>query len=112
MPHLAPGDWLNVQRPLTRESLRGAIVLVDFWDYTCVNCLRTLPYLQEWHSRYAELGLIILGIHSPEFKFAHYRPHLERAIATHQIQYPILLDNQYENWYCSQLITPFDQNHK
>ena len=98
MPRLAEGEWLNVERPLTRDTLRGSVVLVDFWDYTCVNCIRTLPYLREWHQRYAAHGLIILGIHAPEFKFAQFQTHLERAIQAHQIQYPILLDNQYENW--------------
>lgn len=98
MPKLAAGKWLNVARPLTRRSLRGQVVLVDFWDYSCINCLRTLPYLIRWHGRYAEKGLTIIGIHSPEFRFARVREQVETAVSTHQIPYPILIDNQYENW--------------
>ena len=98
MPSLAAGEWLNVERPLTRSQLHGQVVLVDFWDYTCVNCVRTLPYLVQWQQRYADKGLTIIGIHAPEFKFAQFRAHLEKAIHEFQITYPILLDNAYENW--------------
>ena len=97
MPNLAEGDWLN-GRPLTRNQLRGRVVLIDFWDYTCINCLRTLPYLKQWYQRYAEHGLVIIGIHTPEFRFAQFRHHLEAAVAEHEIPYPILLDNQQKNW--------------
>ncbi|MCA9971175.1 MAG: redoxin domain-containing protein [Anaerolineales bacterium] len=98
MPQLAPGEWLNAAAPLHREQLRGQVVLVEFWDYACVNCLRTLPYLAQWHARYAAAGLLIIGIHTPEFAFAHIRTLVETAVSTHHIQYPILLDNQSENW--------------
>ena len=97
MPSLAAGTWSN-SRPLTREILRGHVVLIDFWDYACVNCIRTLPYLRSWHERYADKGLLIIGIHTPEFQFAQLQGQVEMAIAAHQIQYPVLLDNQYENW--------------
>ncbi|MCA9927764.1 MAG: redoxin domain-containing protein, partial [Anaerolineales bacterium] len=76
MPEFAPGEWLHVERPLTRSALRGQVVLVDFWDYTCINCIRTLPYLVQWQQRYADKGLTIIGIHAPEFKFAQFRTHL------------------------------------
>lgn len=98
MPQLAAGEWLNSPRPLTREALRGRVVLVDFWDYTCVNCLRTLPYLLEWQRRYSDLGLVIIGIHAPEFQFGRLRSHLESAVADLGVTYPVLLDNDYENW--------------
>ncbi|MCA9922612.1 MAG: redoxin domain-containing protein [Anaerolineales bacterium] len=98
MPEFAPGEWLHVERPLTRSALRGQVVLVDFWDYTCINCIRTLPYLVQWQQRYADKGLTIIGIHAPEFKFAQFRTHLEKAIDAFQLTYPILLDNGYENW--------------
>lgn len=98
MPQLAAGTWLNVAQPLSREHLRGQVVLIDFWDYTCVNCVRTLPYLQRWHRRYADNGLVVIGIHAPEFAFARTRMHVERALADLQIPYPVLLDNEYENW--------------
>lgn len=97
-PRFAAGQWLNVEHPLTPEQLSGQVVLVDFWDYTCVNCLRTLPYLNRWHERYADKGLLIIGAHAPEFKFARSHSQIEAAISEYQIQYPILLDNEYETW--------------
>ncbi len=97
MPPLAEGKWLN-GRPLTPDQLRGQVVLIDFWDYTCINCLRTLPYLKQWQQRYAKHGLVVIGIHTPEFRFAQFRTHLEAAIAEYEIPYPILLDNQQQNW--------------
>ncbi|MCA9958263.1 MAG: redoxin family protein [Anaerolineales bacterium] len=98
MPEFAPGEWLNTPHPLTRTQLRGQIILVDFWDYACVNCLRTLPYLAQWQQRYAEKGLTIIGIHTPEFQFAQIATFVATAVATHHIHYPILLDNQQQNW--------------
>ncbi len=98
MPDFAPGDWLNVQQPLTKALLRGQVVLIDFWDYACVNCLRTLPYLTRWHERYAGLGLTIIGIHTPEFAFGQIRQQVETAVAHYNLRYPILLDNRYQNW--------------
>ena len=61
-------NWINSE-PLTMKELRGKVVLIDFWTYTCVNCIRTMPYLKEWHDRYADKGLVIAGVHSPEFEF-------------------------------------------
>lgn len=97
MPELSHGEWLN-SAPLTRAMVRGRVVLVDFWDYSCVNCLRTLPYLVAWHKRYTAHGLLIMGIHTPEFKFGQQRPQVEAAVAEHGLSYPILLDNAYQNW--------------
>lgn len=97
MPNFGNGEWIN-SAALTRETVRGKIVLVDFWDYSCINCVRTLPYVAEWHKRYAEHGLLIIGIHTPEFKFAHHRPQIEAAINEFNLQYPILLDNDYSSW--------------
>ncbi len=98
MPEFAPGEWLNARQALTRALLYGQVVLIDFWDYACVNCLRTLPYLVRWHDRYAELGLTIIGVHSPEFAFGQIRQQVETAVSQHNLRYPILLDNQYQNW--------------
>lgn len=98
MPDLAPGDWLNTQHPLSKEQLRGRVVVIDFWDYTCVNCIRTLPYLTEWHRRYEPLGLTVIGIHAPEFRFARSRRQVEQAIEAQGLGYPVLLDNAYANW--------------
>lgn len=98
MPELAPGQWLNTEHPLTREHLRGRIVLLDFWDYTCVNCVRTLPYVASWHRRYAALGLVVVGVHAPEFTFARHHAQVARAVADHGVGYPVLLDNEYQTW--------------
>ena len=71
--------WLN-SPPLNFRQLRGRAVLVDFWDYTCVNCIRTLPYVQAWHERYHGFGLTVIGVHTPEFTFAQYESNVERGI--------------------------------
>ncbi|HPP74530.1 MAG TPA: redoxin domain-containing protein [Armatimonadota bacterium] len=90
-------DWINTH-PLRMSDLRGKIVLIDFWDYTCINCIRTLPYLREWHNRYKDKGLVIVGIHTPEFEFAKDRENVEEAVEKFGIDYPVLLDPDYENW--------------
>lgn len=97
-PDFAPGDWLNTAHPLSLNRLRDQTVLVDFWDYTCVNCLRTLPYLTKWYERYEPYGLVIVGVHSPEFRFARSRAQVETALAEYDIRYPVLLDNDYRTW--------------
>jgi thiol-disulfide isomerase/thioredoxin len=89
--------WLN-SAPLSLRALRGQVVLVDFWDYTCVNCLRTLPYLREWHRRYRDLGLVVVGVHAPEFYFASVPELVSLAAQEHGLEYPILLDNEFQIW--------------
>lgn len=96
-PDYAKGDWIN-SAPLHIESLRGRVVLTDIWDFTCINCIRTLPYLVEWHRRYAALGLTIVGVHSPEFAFAKDRRQVEAAAQRFGLEYPIVLDNDYKTW--------------
>jgi thiol-disulfide isomerase/thioredoxin len=98
MPDFAPGVWLNADAPLRREELRGRVVLVDFWDYTCINCLRTLPYLRAWHARYQVHGLTIVGVHAPEFKFAAQETQVAQAARALGVPYPVLLDPEYESW--------------
>lgn|SRR5574341_11973 len=98
MPDFAPGEWLNAPRPLNRDQLRGQIALIDFWDYTCLNCLRTLPYVTAWHERYASQGLLVIGVHAPEFAFARQRGQIEAALREFNIRYPVLLDNDYQTW--------------
>ncbi|MDE3136888.1 MAG: redoxin family protein [Acidobacteriota bacterium] len=95
-PELGP-EWIN-SPPLTIKGLRGRTVLVDFWDYTCVNCLRTLPYVVEWHNRYADKGLTIVGVHTPEFSFARSRELVEGAMERFGIRYPVVMDNDYAIW--------------
>jgi thiol-disulfide isomerase/thioredoxin len=89
--------WLN-SAPLSFRQLRGRVVLVDFWDYTCVNCIRTLPYVQAWHELYRDLGLTVLGVHTPEFTFAQYESNVERGIREFGLTYPIVIDSNREIW--------------
>ncbi len=97
-PELDGGTWIQ-GGPVKIRDLRGkAVVLVDFWDYTCVNCIRTLPYVQGWSDRYRGDGLVIVGVHAPEFSFARDRSHVEAAIARFGLDYPIVLDNDYAIW--------------
>lgn len=96
-PEFTEGQWLNSD-PLTMSSLKGKVVLVDFWTYTCINCIRTLPALTSWHTKYKDKGLVIVGIHTPEFAFEKRKENVEEAIKMYGISYPILQDNDYENW--------------
>jgi len=89
--------WLN-SPPLSREMLRGKVVLVDFWTYSCINCLRTLPYLKAWHEKYRAQGLVIIGVHAPEFAFEKDLQNVEKAIRDLGITYPVAMDNQYAIW--------------
>jgi thiol-disulfide isomerase/thioredoxin len=89
--------WLN-STPLSFRQLRGRAVLVDFWDYTCVNCIRTLPYVQAWHERYRDKGLTVIGVHTPEFMFAQYESNVERGIREFGLTYPIVIDSNREIW--------------
>jgi thiol-disulfide isomerase/thioredoxin len=89
--------WLN-SSPLSFRQLRGRVVLVDFWDYTCVNCIRTLPYVQAWHERYQDQGLTAIGVHTPEFTFAQYESNLERGIRQFGLTYPVVVDSNREIW--------------
>lgn len=95
-PELDGGEWLQ-GGPVPIKG-RGKPVLVDFWDYTCVNCLRTLPYLAEWHRRYEQHGLTIVGVHTPEFSFGRNADHVRRAIAHLEIPYPVVLDGEFTIW--------------
>jgi cytochrome c biogenesis protein CcdA/thiol-disulfide isomerase/thioredoxin len=92
--------WFNTPggRPLSLESLRGKVVLVDFWTYTCINCLRTLPYLEAWDRRYRGDGLVIVGVHSPEFPFERDAGNVEAAIEREGIRYPVAQDNKLATW--------------
>src|SRR3954449_9061249 len=92
--------WFNTpgNRPLSLASLRGKVVLVDFWTYTCINCLRTLPYLKALDQRYRKDGLVIVGVHTPEFPFERDAGNVERAIKQNGIRYPVAQDNGYKTW--------------
>lgn len=101
-PYQAPslaelGPWIN-SPPLTLDSLKGKVVLIDFWTYSCINCLRTLPYLLAWDKAYRDQGLVIIGIHTPEFEFEKNSKNVEQAVERLGILYPVALDNQYATW--------------
>jgi cytochrome c biogenesis protein CcdA/thiol-disulfide isomerase/thioredoxin len=89
--------WLN-SPPLTPESLRGKVVVVDFWTYSCINCLRALPYVKSWYEKYKDHGLIVIGVHAPEFAFEKDPNNVRRAVADLKITYPVALDNDYVIW--------------
>ena len=89
--------WLNSQ-PLTPQGLRGKVVLVDFWTYSCINCLRALPYVKAWYERYKDHGLVVIGVHTPEFAFEKDAGNVQRAVRDFAVTYPVALDNDYAIW--------------
>jgi cytochrome c biogenesis protein CcdA/thiol-disulfide isomerase/thioredoxin len=89
--------WLN-SKPLTLRALRGRVVLIDFWTYSCINCLRTLPYIREWASRYGDAGLTVVGVHTPEFAFERVHDNVRENVRRLQVRYPVALDNHYGTW--------------
>ncbi len=93
-------DWFNTpgDKPLTLASLRGRVVLIDFWTYSCINCLRTLPYLEAWDARYRGDGLTIVGVHTPEFPFEKVASNVSTAIKSNGIKYPVVQDNDMATW--------------
>src|SRR5207342_720898 len=92
--------WLNTPdgKPLSLAGLRSRVVLIDFWTYSCINCLRTLPQVTAWDAKYRAAGLTIVGVHSPEFAFEHVVPNIERAIRDHGIAYSVAVDNDLGTW--------------
>jgi cytochrome c biogenesis protein CcdA/thiol-disulfide isomerase/thioredoxin len=90
-------EWLN-SPPLSREALRGKVVVVDFWTYSCVNCLRTLPYVRAWYDKYKDQGLVVIGVHAPEFAFEKDADNVRRAVKDLGVDYPVALDNDYAIW--------------
>ncbi|HEX6555140.1 MAG TPA: thioredoxin family protein [Ktedonobacteraceae bacterium] len=89
--------WLN-SSPLSAADLRGKVVLVDFWTYTCINWLRTLPYVRAWAEKYREHGVVVIGVHTPEFPFEHDLENVRRAVQDMRVEYPIAIDNNYAIW--------------
>ena len=96
-PIIATGQWLN-SPPLTSEALRGNVVLVDFWTYSCSNCLNALPYVKAWNEKYRAQGLVVIGVHTPEFPEEMNQQNIEQAIKRLGVTYPVVLDNQYKIW--------------
>ena len=98
LPSLAGATaWIN-SPPLTLESLRGKVVLVDFWTYSCINCLRTLPYIKAWNEKYKDSGLVIIGVHTPEFPFEKDEANVRKAVKDLGVLYPVPMDNDYKIW--------------
>jgi thiol-disulfide isomerase/thioredoxin len=89
--------WLN-SAPLTIQQLRGKVVLVDFWTYTCINCIRTLPHVKEWHEKYKDQGLAVVGVHTPEYPLERSTDNVNAAIKRFGLTYPVAQDNQYATW--------------
>lgn len=90
-------EWLN-SPPLTREGLRGSVVLVDFWTYSCINCLREVPYIQAWADKYTDQGLVVIGVHAPEFAFEKNVANVQKATSDLKITFPVAIDNNYAIW--------------
>ena len=98
MPDLSGAvAWLN-SPPLSRNSLRGKVVLIDFWTYSCINCLRALPYVEAWSEKYKDAGLVVIGVHTPEFAFEKDRSNVEKAVRELKISYPVAIDSDYKIW--------------
>jgi thiol-disulfide isomerase/thioredoxin len=98
LPSLAGAvDWLN-SPPLTTEGLKGKVVLIDFWTYSCINCLRAIPYVRAWADKYRDQGLVVIGVHAPEFAFEKSIKNVRAAVADLKIDYPIAIDNDYAIW--------------
>ena len=90
-------EWLNSQ-PLTAAGLRGKVVLIDFWTYTCINWLRSLPYVRAWAEKYKDQGLVVIGVHAPEFAFEKNLDNVRRAAKDMRVNYPIAIDNDHAIW--------------
>jgi cytochrome c biogenesis protein CcdA/thiol-disulfide isomerase/thioredoxin len=93
----APGKWFN-SAPLSLAGLRGKVVLIDFWTYTCINCLRTLPHVEAWYRKYHKNGFVVVGVHTPEFPFERIPSNVEEAISANGLTYPVVQDNDYGTW--------------
>ena len=90
-------QWLNSE-PLNLQQLRGKVVLIDFWTYSCINCLNTLPYVKSWNQKYKDQGLTVIGVHTPEYPFERDTGNVKTALKRLGITYPVAQDNQYATW--------------
>lgn len=90
-------NWIN-SAPLKQSELRGKVVLVDFWTYTCINCVNTLPYVKQWNAKYKDQGLAVIGVHTPEYPFERSKSNVVDATKRFDITYPVAQDNRYATW--------------
>jgi thiol-disulfide isomerase/thioredoxin len=97
MPPFKVERWLN-SAPLTPEVMQGKVVLIDVWEYTCINWIRTAPFVKAWHRDYARHGLVVVGLHTPEFEFSKLAEHIDRGVHDHGLTYPVALDNKFATW--------------
>jgi thiol-disulfide isomerase/thioredoxin len=108
LAHAAPAapvapNFANIEKwhnsaPLSMEQLRGKVVLVDFWTYTCINCIRTLPYVRSWYDKYKDQGLVVVGVHTPEYPVERSSANVAAALKRFDIRYPVAQDNRYATW--------------
>ncbi|WP_426167150.1 thioredoxin family protein [Pseudoduganella sp. R-34] len=90
-------QWLNSE-PLTMKQLRGKVILVDFWTYDCINCINTLSHVVQWHDKYKDKGLVVIGVHTPEYAFERKTENVRTALKRFDIRYPVAQDNRYATW--------------
>ena len=90
-------SWIN-SKPLKISALKGQVVLVDFWTYSCINCIRTLPHIKDWYEKYHDKGLVIIGVHAPEFEFEKSLSNVKKAVEKFEIKYPVALDSNLKTW--------------
>src|SRR3954471_19748856 len=98
LPAFKAERWVN-STPLMPQSLRGKVVLVDFWEYTCINWIRTSSYVKAWNRDYGNLGLVVIGLHAPEFEFGKQAQNIDRGVRDHALTYPVGLDNDFATWH-------------
>jgi thiol-disulfide isomerase/thioredoxin len=91
------GPWIN-SKPLSMKDLKGKVVVIDFWTYSCINCIRSIPYVRAWYERYRDDGLVVIGVHAPEFAFERNAENVMEAVQNFGIRYPVTLDNNYVVW--------------
>ncbi len=96
-PEVTSSTWIN-SHPLSQAELRGKVVLVEFWTFGCFNCRNVEPQVKDWHERYSDQGLVVIGVHSPEFAFEKDLRAVQRYVTEHGIRYPVALDNDFVNW--------------
>jgi thiol-disulfide isomerase/thioredoxin len=96
-PEFAAGSWINSE-PLTVKGLRGRVVLIEFWTFGCYNCRNTLPFVKQWHGRYGDKGLTVVGVHSPEFDEEKNVDNVRKQVASLGVRFPVVTDNDYQTW--------------
>ena len=96
-PEISGQSWLN-SKPVKLQDLRGKVVLVEFWTFGCFNCRNIEPYIKAWHQKYADKGLVVIGVHSPEFSYERSVANVQNYIREHSVKYPVVIDNDFRTW--------------